>query len=244
MFNSVRTFSFLFGYLPFSLKDLRKVQNQRHLLSTEDYDVLVHRQPKKWADGILKRTKSTFDVKGLEFIPEGPVLFVSNHEGNFDIPSLIAHIPKPFAFMSKIEVKKLPIIRDWMEAMNCVFIDRTNRRSAMQSIKDMIETLKNGHSMIIFPEGTRSKGKPVREFKSGFARIAKEAHVTIVPIAITGTSEIMEKNNTKIRPAHVNIRVIAPISIETIQTLSLKELIDLVQQKISNEVELLQHSKI
>jgi len=243
LYNSVRTFSFLFGYLPFSLKDLRQVQKQRELLSTEDYDVLVHRQPKKWADGILKRTKSTFEINGLDLIPEGPVLFVSNHEGNFDIPSLIAHIPKPFAFMSKIEVKKLPIIRDWMEAMNCVFIDRTNRRSAMQSITDMVKTLKNGHSMIIFPEGTRSKGKPVQEFKSGFSRIAKEANVTIVPIAITGTSKIMEMNNNRIKPAHVNIRILEPISVESIHTLSSKELIDQVQKKIANAVEQLQNEK-
>ncbi|MGB2991612.1 MAG: lysophospholipid acyltransferase family protein, partial [Paenisporosarcina sp.] len=106
----------------------------------------------------MRRTKSTFKVEGLELIPEETVLFVSNHEGNFDIPSLIAHIPKPFAFMSKVEVKKLPIIKDWMVAMNCVFIDRTNRRSSMRSITDMVSTLKAGHSMIIFPEGTRSKG--------------------------------------------------------------------------------------
>lgn len=237
MYNSIRTFSFLFGYLPFSLKDLRNVQKQKNQLSINEYDALVHQQPKKWAKGILKRTKSTFHVEGLEMIPEGPVLFVSNHEGNFDIPALIAHIPKPFAFMSKIEVKKLPIINEWMAAMNCVFIDRTDRRSAMRSIPDMIEKLTNGHSMIIFPEGTRSKGDGVKEFKSGFARIAKDAQVQIVPIAISGTSNIMEKNNNKIKPAHVEIRILKPIPVEMIQSLSSKELIHQTHLRISTEVE-------
>lgn len=243
MYNSLRTFSFLFGYLPFTLKDLRKIQKQRHHLSTEQYDLLVHHHPKKWAAGILKRTKSTFRVQGLENLPEGPVLFVSNHEGNFDIPSLIAHIPKPFAFMSKVEVKKLPIIKDWMVAMNCVFIDRTNRRSAMHSITDMVSTIKAGHSMIIFPEGTRSIGNEVREFKSGFVRIAKDARVPIIPIAIVGTADIMEKNRNKITPAHVEICILEPISVETIHSLTQKEMIIHTQNQIADQVRYLQQLK-
>jgi len=243
MYNSLRTFSFLFGYLPFSLRDLRKVQLQKGKLSITEYDELVHQQPKKWAHGILRRTKSTFTVEGLELIPEETVLFVCNHEGNFDIPSLIAYIPKPFAFMSKVEVKKLPIIKDWMEAMNCVFIDRTNRKSSMRSITDMVSTLKAGHSMIIFPEGTRSKGNEVQEFKSGFVRIAKEAKIQIVPIAIAGTSDIMENNQNKIKPAHVFITVLPTISIDTIQELSSKELIAHVHQKIAVEVKHLHQTK-
>ncbi len=236
MYNSIRTFSFLFGYLPFSLKDLRNVQKQKDLLSTAEYDQLVHQQPKKWANGILKRTKSTFTVEGLDLLPKGPVLFVSNHEGNFDIPALIAHIPKPFSFMSKIEVKKLPIIRDWMEAMNCVFIDRTDRRSAMRSITDMISTLQAGHSMIIFPEGTRSKKNGVQEFKSGFTRIAKGAEVPIIPIAIVGTSDIMENNKNKIKAAHVEIHVLEAIPVEHINELTSKQLIETVQNVITQKV--------
>ena len=145
--------------------------------------------PQTWASGILKRTKSTISVVGVENLPEGPVLFISNHEGNFDIPVLIANIPKPFGFISKVEVKKLPIIKDWMVEMNCVFIDRNDRRSAMGVLDDTVEKLHAGHSMIIFPEGTRSKGAGVQPFKSGFAKIAQEAGVPIVPIAIYGTSE-------------------------------------------------------
>lgn len=239
MFDTLRTFGFLFGYLPFTLKDLRHIQKQKGHLTTEEFDLLVHQQPKKWAYGIIKRTRSTIRIEGLEHLPEGPVLFVSNHEGNFDIPALIAYIPKPFAFMSKIEVMKLPIIKDWMIAMNCVFIDRSNRRSSLRSITEMVLTIKEGHSMIIFPEGTRNKGNDIQEFKSGFVRIAKESHVPIVPIAIVGTSDIMEKNGNKIKPAHVEICTLPPISIDTIQTLTSKELIELTQNKISDKVKYL-----
>ncbi|MGB2992586.1 MAG: lysophospholipid acyltransferase family protein, partial [Paenisporosarcina sp.] len=127
--------------------------------------------------------------------------------------------------------------------MNCVFIDRTNRRSSMRSITDMVSTLKAGHSMIIFPEGTRSKGTEVQEFKSGFVRIAKEAKIPIVPIAIAGTSDILENNQNKIKPAHVFITVLPTISIDTIQELTSRELISHVQQKIAVEVKHLQQTK-
>ncbi|MET1013973.1 MAG: lysophospholipid acyltransferase family protein [Paenisporosarcina sp.] len=98
-----------------------------------------------------------------------------------------------------------------MEAMNCVFIDRTNRRSAMCSIFEMISTLQIGHSMIIFLEGTRSKKNGVQELKSGFTKIAKGADVPIIPIAFVGTSYIMENNQYKIKTAHVDIHVLEAI---------------------------------
>ena len=159
LFSSLRTFGFLFGFLPISLPTLYKIKAQKNKLTTEQYDELVHAVPQKWAGGILKRTKSTFSLEGVENLPEGPVLFISNHEGNFDIPTLLTYVPKPFGFISKVEVKKIPLISKWMEEMNCVFLDRTNRKSAYQSIKDTVTQLQNGHSILIFPEGTRNKGE-------------------------------------------------------------------------------------
>lgn len=233
MFNSIRTFSFLFGYLPLSAVNLKKIIKQKPQLSVQEYDELIHTEPQKWAAGIMKRTGSSVTIDGLEKLPDGPVLFVSNHEGNFDIPVLLSSIPKPFGFISKKEVKKFPIIPMYMEQMNCVFLDRTDRRSALKSITDTIEKLKECHSILIFPEGTRSKGEEMGEFKSGFMRIAKDAGVPIIPIAIQGTSNIMEKNNNKVLPASVTVHLLDPISSEMIARLDAKEAIELVRSRIS-----------
>ncbi|MHA6260853.1 lysophospholipid acyltransferase family protein [Sporosarcina sp. CAU 1771] len=200
-------------------------------------DLYIDEIPKKWALGILNQTGSTFSVSGIENLPEGPVLFISNHEGNFDIPVLIAHIPKPFGFISKVEVKKLPIIREWMIEMNCVFLDRSNRRSAMNVLDDAAVKLKEGHSMLIFPEGTRSKSEGVQTFKSGFAKIAQLANVPIVPIALSGTSIIMEKNNNIIKPAHVKIAILPLISAEQCKNLSRAELLSHANEMIKLAVE-------
>lgn len=236
LFSSLRTFGFLFGYLPFSLPKLNKIKSLKNEISVEEYDQLIHEVPQKWAGGILKRTKSEFIVEGLENLPQGAVLFISNHEGNFDIPTLLTHIPKPFGFISKIEVKKIPLISKWMEEMNCVFLDRSNRKSSYRSIQDTVSQLQQGHSILIFPEGTRSKGQGIGTFKPGFMRIAKEANVPIVPIAIHGTSNIMEKNNNKICPAHVQISILPSYSKEMIQENDSKQTMEDLHTVISNKI--------
>lgn len=237
MFRSIRTFSYLFGYLPVAAVKLKEFQKKKPQLSSEEYDQLIHSQPMKWAAGIMRRTGSDITVEGLELLPEGPVLLVSNHEGNFDIPVILSSIPKPFGFISKKEVKKFPIIPVYMEDMNCVFIDRTDRRSALKSITDTSQKLKEGHSILIFPEGTRSKGAGLREFKAGFMRIATDAGVPIVPIAIKGTSDIMEKNNNKIKASKVKLQILEPIMPETLAELQSKEAISLVRGAIESALE-------
>ncbi|HEY9582313.1 MAG TPA: lysophospholipid acyltransferase family protein [Savagea sp.] len=243
MIRSMRTYGYLFGYLPFSLKKLKQVQALPESTSIQEKDAFVDEEPIHWASGILKRTKSTFHVEGIENLIDGPALLISNHEGNFDIPTLIANIPKPFGFISKAEVKKLPVIRDWMEEMNCIFLDRTDRRSAMQVLKDAATKLQEGHSIIIFPEGTRSKGAGVQEFKSGFAKVAQDANVPIIPIALSGTSDIMEKNKNWIKPAHVRISILPHIEAEDVMAMSRKQLTEHAEQIIKEEVQRLQQQK-
>lgn len=217
-----------------------KVKKLSRELDPEVRDLYVDEVPRIWATGIMKRTGSTISVTGTEHLPAGPVLLISNHEGNFDIPVLISAIPKPFGFISKVEVKKLPIINDWMDEMNCVFIDRSDRRSAMNVLEDSVGKLRQGHTIIIFPEGTRSKGAGIQEFKSGFAKIAQDATVPIVPIALLGTSAIMEKNNNKIQPARIQVNILPPIDAETVQLMTRKQLVDHAETKIRQSIELMQ----
>lgn len=232
MYNSLRTFSYLFGYLPIAAVNLKKIQARKKGMGLAEYDALIHSEPQKWATGIMERTKSEITVSGLENLPEGPVLFVSNHEGNFDIPVLLSSIPKPFGFISKKEVKKFPVIPAYMEEMNCVFLDRSDRRSALKSIGDTVEKLQQGHSILIFPEGTRSKGEGLGEFKAGFMRIAKDSGVPIVPIAISGTSEIMEKNDNKVKPGNVAVKILVPFSAEAIAQEDAKSMVAVVRSRI------------
>lgn len=211
MLRTIWWFVYFFGYLIYSLPTIKKVKKLDPTLTVEEKDTIIHQKPKHWAKTLVKLTGSEIEVIGEEKIPQGPVLFVSNHQGNFDVPILIGFLQKPLGFISKVEVKKIPLVPRWMEAMNCVFIDRKDRRKAIQSIREGVQTLKDGHSLVIFPEGTRSKGNEMGDFKKGGLRLATDSKVPVVPITISGSYRIMEESKFGFQPAHVRVTVHDPI---------------------------------
>lgn len=211
MLRLIVCFLYLGGYLVYSIPKLAKLNRLPEEIKPEIKRQLSHETPKNWSKTFMALTGSEVEVEGIHHIPEGPVLFASNHEGNFDIPVLLGAIDKPFGFISKIEVKKVPILSSWMEAINCVFVDRKNREKAAQSILSGVELLQNGNSIVIFPEGTRSKGGPVGQFKAGGFRLAKDSGVPIVPISIEGTADVFEKNGRLVKPAKIKVIISQPI---------------------------------
>ena len=211
MLRSIWWFVYFFSYVIYSLPKLKKVNKLSKDIPVEERDKLVHETPKNWAKSLVQLTKSNVEVSGQHNIPNGAVLFVSNHQGNFDVPILIGYLDKPIGFISKVEVKKIPLIPRWMEAMNCVFIDRSDRRKAIKSIREGAQILKDGHSLVLFPEGTRSKGEQMGEFKSGGLRLAIDSRVPIVPVCISGSYNIMEVNKFGFSKADVSIKIGEPI---------------------------------
>lgn len=191
---------------------LIKVNRLAKMGKTTELDQLTAHTAKQWARSLIKFAGVKVVTTGEEKIPsEKSVLFVSNHQGNFDIPLLLGYIDKPKAFIAKIELLKLPLIRTWMTHMKCVFMDRSDIRQSLQVINQAADHLKAGYSMVIFPEGTRSKGKTLGEFKPGSLKLALKAGVPIVPITIRGSYKIMEENGFIIKPAQVEIVISDPI---------------------------------
>lgn len=174
----------------------------------EEKDAYIHRVTTKWANSQLKYSGATVKVYGEENVPKDvPVVFIANHQGNFDIPLLMSYIDKPKGFIAKIETLKIPIVRTWMKNLHCVFMDRSNLRKSAAAIIEGVKIIKEGHSLVIFPEGTRSKGGPLGEFKSGSFKLATKSKAPIVPITINGTYKLMEANGNKIKPAEVELYI-------------------------------------
>lgn len=189
-----------------AVKFHKKAGNEKRKAKIVDHTV------KWWARSLVRLSGSNVEVIGEEHVPQdGSYLFVSNHQGNFDVPLLLGYIKKPKSFISKAEVKKMPIIGSWMDEMNCVFMDRSNVRQSLKAIQQGAKYLKEGTSIVIFPEGTRSKGDEIGEFKAGSFKLATKSGVPVIPVTIKGSYRIMESQKFWIRPANVQIIISPPI---------------------------------
>lgn len=173
---------------------------------------IVNACVRMWCKMRLVLAGVTVTVTGRENIPAGrAVMFTPNHQGNFDIPVMLTSLDSPHGLLAKIETKKIPFVRTWMRLLGCVFVDRSDARSALHSLAECTRLLESGESLIVFPEGTRSKGPAMGEFKQGAFRMACKAGAPVVPVAIDGTWRAMEANGGLIRPAHVRVQILKPI---------------------------------
>ena len=199
---------------------------------------VVHKTASMWSRLVVNLSGTKVTVEGLENLPKGPVVFISNHQGNFDIPILIAFIDKPKAFIAKIETLKLPFISSWMRQMKCVFMDRNDIRQSITAINQGVKYLKEGYSMVIFPEGTRSGGVEMGEFKAGSFKLATKSGVPIVPIAINGSYNIMGKKSLIVKPAEVRVTILKSIETSHLSKEEIKNLHDRVYEEIKAVINL------
>ena len=184
---------------------------KRNRVSKEEFLTFMNEKARKWASLQIKNTGSKINIYGLENLPKENCLFIANHQSYFDIGFFLAYVPKQKGFISKIEVASVPFLGKYMTDLRCVFIDRGNMKQSMKVILQGIEILKDGYSMVIFPEGTRSKDSKVGEFKAGSFKLATKAKVPIVPVTIDGAYDILIKGEHKINKAVVNFIIHPPI---------------------------------
>lgn len=170
---------------------------------------------------LIRLTGTTVTVKGRDRIPEGAVLYVGNHRSYFDILVGYTSVPGLTGFVAKKEMLRYPILSNWMRNVNCLFLDRTDLKAGLKMILEGIGKVKDGVSIWIFPEGTRSRGKDILEmlpFKEGSLKIAEKSGCPVVPVAITGTGEIFEQHIPFMRPSHVTIEFGEPFYVKELPT--------------------------
>ena len=186
--------------------------------------------------GFLAGAKVT--VRNKDRIPKDEsVLYVANHRGMFDIVLLYAQMFRATAIVSKKEIKMVPILSWWMILMRCRFMDRADLKQSLQVILGCIEDAKNGISILIYPEGTRSTGESELEmnpFKEGSFKIALKSGVKIVPVAIHGTREVFERQFPRIRANSVTISYGTPIDPKLLDKEEQKHIAETCQEQIRN----------
>lgn len=177
----------------------------------------INKIVRNWALRLLRLAGVTYTVKGRENIPtDRAVLFTPNHQGYFDIPLVITQLDKVNPLIAKKELGRLPLVSSWMKLIDCMFLDRGNPRSSVKVFVDAEQLIKSGRSVIVFPEGTRSKSDNLGEFKEGAFKPALKTGAPVVPVVIDGTYKVMEGNGMWIRPAHVNITILPPVETENL----------------------------
>jgi 1-acyl-sn-glycerol-3-phosphate acyltransferase len=174
-------------------------------------NVTIYKIAQVWANLLIKCTGCRLKVKGREHIPKkGGLCFVSNHGSIFDILIILALVGRPVGFIAKKELVLIPFLNIWIFLLGGLFIDRKNIRKAIGTINTGIDRIKAGGAMLIFPEGTRSKGQGLLPFRSGSLKLATQSSAPIVPIAITGSYEVFEKSY-RIKAVSVSVTFAPPI---------------------------------
>lgn len=162
-----------------------------------------------------------------------PLVVVANHQSFVDIPLIFGYLDMNVGFVAKKEIKKWYLFNLWMDRAQCIFLDRSSPKEALKSFNEAIQFIKNGKSVCVFPEGTRTYDGQVGEFKKGSFKLALEPKVKILPVTIKGTYEIMNKNRFYIRRGR-NIKLIIgkPIDIKELDKGELRE----INSKVRNEI--------
>lgn len=165
-----------------------------------------------WSPMILFFSGAEVTVKGGENLDiSKSYIFLSNHQSFLDIPILFRSIPINLHFMGKSELKKMPFIGWFMKSVGMVFVNRKDRAESIKSLQEAGHMIRNGKSLMIFPEGTRSKDDKIGEFKRGSFFIAKEAEVPIVPVYVRNARLVWPVSSFKFKSGPVEIIIGKPV---------------------------------
>lgn len=169
-----------------------------------------------WARLMLFCAGIRIKTAGLENIPrDGGVIFASNHQSGMDILLLLGYLPKNFAFAVKKELFKVPIYGWSMKRAKYFSINRETATSAYRTLEKIIGAVQQNDSVLIFPEGTRSKTGELGKFRRGSLLVALKAGAPILPVAISGSFNIIPWGTWLIHPHPVKLSVGKPISIKS-----------------------------
>lgn len=213
------------GYTHLMLSKKRKEYaygNKKHSVRKSREE--IYKQIRFFANRMIKAASMDLRVMGRENLPkEGPVVYMANHKGIFDIVVLVSTIEDPCIYIAKKEVSKMMLINRWFDALGAIYIDREDKRETVEKVIQGINEIKAGQSIVVFPEGTRVPGDEIKEFKGGCFKLATKTGVPIVPIAIHNTHKVFEEKKG-IQKTTVTLNIGKPIEVKNLSKEDMKVL--------------------
>lgn len=200
---------------------------------------VAHRCARAWAWLILKTTRVSVDIEGLDALPRNQSwLFLSNHQSIYDIPVLFWYLPYQLRILAKASLGNFPFLGWHLRRSGHVLVDRKQPGNA--TTLKIKELMRQSVSLIVFPEGTRSADGTVARFRAGIVLLAIESGLPIVPVAVEGTRHVMLKGRLMTCPGHVRVRVFDPVPTTGWEVNRARELAALVERTVRSGVEDLQ----
>jgi 1-acyl-sn-glycerol-3-phosphate acyltransferase len=194
---------------------------------------LSHLSSRLWGKIQIWTTGTRVTVQGIENIdPVKSYILVSNHQSFFDIFSLLGYLPIQFRWIAKAELFRIPILGWGMSRTGYIPIERGSPKKAYRSMLQAAEKIRQGTSILIFPEGTRSPDGNLQPFKKGVFLLALKSQAPILPVTIRGTRSIMRKNDWHTYPGNVQIIISPPIETAGFSTAKEAELSEQVRSAI------------
>lgn len=194
-----------------------------------------HKVAVAWARMLQRICMIRVDVLGAEKLdPEQHYVFVSNHFSLVDTPVMFGSMPRPFRILARHGLWKVPFLGWHLNRAGHIPVRRESPREAVKGIAQAADKIAAGFSILIFPEGGRTRQPTMRRFKPGAAHIAIRAQCPIVPMALVGTRKILAPNSAHLHPGRVELRVGQPVGTAGLTSRDAAKLIRDVQQIIGD----------
>ncbi len=201
---------------------LDKSGNRSHIIS------------RYWCRLLCKWNGVKVEIVGLNnILIDRPQIFVSNHQGYFDIFALSGYLPVQIRWVAKSSLFKIPFLGGAMNASGYIPVERDDRKKAYEAFNKTLEKIKEGCSIIIFPEGTRSEDGEIGPFKKGSNLIASRSKKPMLPVTIIGSRDIIKKGTASISPGPIKIVISQPVEPSTDKKEN-EELLQSIRETIIN----------
>jgi len=191
-----------------------------------------------WSKSILWVCGVKVRVLGLENLGAAvPRIYMVNHQSYFDIFTLLANLPIQFKFVLKAELMKIPFLGPAMRKARYVGIERDDPRKAVKSMNEAADRFREGASILIFPEGTRSEDGRLQPFKPGGFHLALKTKGDIVPVSIVGTHRIVPKGSLRVQKGKATMVIGKPILIKDYSKKTMDQLMDRVHEAMAQQMQ-------
>jgi 1-acyl-sn-glycerol-3-phosphate acyltransferase len=197
----------------------------------------TYRLGRRWNWLVAKFMGVTFSISGVEkVVPGTSYIITPNHQSFADILALFVSLPKPFRWVIKKELLKIPLFGRALMATGAICLDRADKERSVQSLQEGTNKLEDGWSVLIYPEGTRTPDGLLHPFKKGAFMMAVQTGIPILPVTCNGAFKIMPKNNLLFRPGHVTLTIGDPIVTEGLTVNDVPQLMERTWQAINQHL--------